>query len=202
MPEENAFPILEIAKLVGSGLIAATITQILAWVREVRRDRAMSERDARYLALRVAIVLERFAIDCADSLYALDMHEASSGAAGTLPLRLPELGDYPTDADWKAVSGALAHRALTLRNELLVASRTVSGSWEFLDADDVAQECCEQTGRLGYRAWTLAAGLREKYGLPPLDTADIGYDFVETLQKMHEKVIEARRKEREAVGKL
>ena len=49
---------------IGAGSIAAIINNLLAEWRDRRKETLTTTRDAVYLAARVAVTLERFAIDC------------------------------------------------------------------------------------------------------------------------------------------
>jgi len=49
---------------IGGGSIAAIINNLLGEWRDSRKETLTTTRDAVYLAARVAVTLERFAIDC------------------------------------------------------------------------------------------------------------------------------------------
>jgi hypothetical protein len=111
--------ILKVA--LSTGIFAAIITSGLQWLREWRTERTHKARDAAYSAMRVAVILERFAIDCANIISDNHLHSSSGGHAGSAHVELPHLIDYPADTDWKALDAFLAMRALSLRNDILLS---------------------------------------------------------------------------------
>ncbi|MFI5022840.1 MAG: hypothetical protein ACHQRJ_14470 [Alphaproteobacteria bacterium] len=175
-----------------SGVLASGIN--LIWQHFSRRE--SYRRDARYLAQRLAVILEKFAIDCADIIAGNELHRTSDGHAGVRRLALPTLAAFPADADWKAVDSALAGRAVALPNEIALADHKILFWWDVVgDEDCMETEADQQAGMCGYRAWNLAADLRMRHGVPASDLTDRAWDFVATLQKQHEaamKSLEAR----------
>jgi hypothetical protein len=77
-------------------------------------QRPALKRDARYMAQRLAIILEKFAVDCATSISENDLHDSSGGHAGTMRLALPALTSFPAEADWKAIPPDLVDRVLSM----------------------------------------------------------------------------------------
>ena len=84
--------------------------------------RAAIRRDARYLAHRVAIILEKFALDCARVIE----DNRSQDDARPRHLALPVLGTFPDDADWKAIAPVLLDRVISMPNEQALAEQTIS----------------------------------------------------------------------------
>lgn len=162
---------LEFLKLVGAGLTGAIATQVLAWWREARRERALTMRDARYLALRLSIILEHFAISCANVIEKNKLHWDTEGHLGSKHNIIPALPDLPNDADWKALDPELASRALAVPNELRLAAQSLSFTADVSDDEDVIYHFDEQTGLHGGRALELAKDLRRVYSLPSFDVA-------------------------------
>jgi hypothetical protein len=173
-----SLPWIEVLKLIlGTGIVAAIVTQLISWIRESRKELISSTRDARYLAIRIAVILEGFAIACAESISQYDFYKQSAGHAGKRHGVLPQLQDYPADADWKALDPALGARALTLRNELPLSDSAIE-FWENVDRDCVPQATSEQAGKCGYLAWALAA-----------DPKQTAWNLVALLKKHHDEAI-------------
>jgi hypothetical protein len=158
--------IVPLATSIGSGLVAALITQCVAWVRETRKDKESTKREATYLAIRLAVILERFALDCANGIADQEMYTQSEGHAGAYHHQLPELASYPDEDGWKVMRLDFLTRALELRNEVLLSNRKIA-SWEDIDRDCIPNECDDQCGRCGYMAWQLACEMRNHYWLSP-----------------------------------
>jgi hypothetical protein len=150
--------------------------------------RTSLRRDSRYVAQRVAIILEKFAIDCADTIAGNDLHRQSDGHAGRRSFKLPNLPDFPIDADWKAVDPVLAGRALAMYNELVLSGHKIYFWWDVVgDEDSMETETNEQAGKCGYRAWELATEFRKGHGLPKAELT--GWDFVAVLKEHHDSAI-------------
>jgi len=149
--------------------------------------RAALKRDARYLAHRVAIILETFAVDCANVITDNDLHDRSDGHAGKRQLFLPELRSLPADTDWKALPSRLVDRFLSMPTELALADRAISVWWDVVgDEDCMETETRQKAGASGLRAWLLASALRKQYKIPASSLPEIGWDFVATLRKQDE----------------
>jgi hypothetical protein len=151
--------------------------------------RAALKRDARYVAQRVAIILEKFAVDCANVINDNDLHNQSKGHDGKRHLCLPELGPLPADADWKALSPKLVDRVLSMPNELALADGAISFWWDVVGDEECMQtETDQRAGTCGLRAWLLASDLRKQYKIPASNLPEIGWNFVDTLRKKDETV--------------
>jgi hypothetical protein len=160
-------------------------------------QRPALKRDARYLAQRLAIILEKFAVDCATSISENDMHDSSGGHAGTRHMSLPAIASFPAEADWKAIAPDLMDRVLSMPNELALASQAISFWWDVVgDEDSMQTEANEQAGECGLKAWLLAVDLRKRCGIPASTLPETAWDFVETLRK-EDAAAKARRKKRD-----
>lgn len=172
----------------GTGLATAIFNQSIAWWRDARHERLATTRDARYLAIRLAVMLERFAIDCAEAVVAQDMYNDSEGHAGALHGTLPDLPLFPDEADWKTLAPDFLARALTLRNELPLSDKAIA-FWEDVDRTCIPRACDLQCGKCGYMAWVLAADLRHHYNLGTFDPKLTSWDIVKTLKPLHDQVL-------------
>ncbi|MBF0325946.1 MAG: hypothetical protein HQL42_12870 [Alphaproteobacteria bacterium] len=181
--------------VIGTGSFSAAVTALLAWLKDFRKDKAATKRDASYLALRVAVVLERFSFDCAGYISDIETFSSSSGHAGAQRAMLPDLLPYPADLDWKVLDLGLAGRALSLPNEFELADRAIA-FWFEIDNECVPQACRDQCGICGLRAWELAAALRKKYGLPEFDLKSVGWGIVDLLQETRDAAVARTQAER------
>jgi len=149
---------------------AAILTLASGWFSK----RAQNRRNATYLAARLAVILERFAIECCNRIERQELHESSRGAAGiTSDGPLPELQPFPDAPDWSALQSDLMDRVLVLPNECLLANGAIAVCWD-VQNDYVPAECLRQYGKVGYMAWALSGDLRRRYrvlAFNPEDTA-------------------------------
>ncbi len=185
--------------VVAAALIGASASPFGAWLVSywtAKREAQSRTRDARYFAVRVAVLLEQFAIECADYVSDQELYKDSVGYAGRQHCELPQLPVYPDEADWKALDPNLLARALSLRNELTLSGKTIA-FWGHVDRDCIPGECEQQCGRCGYMAWQLAADMRHHYGLPTFDPARSSLDAAGALKPLHDKVLSKTREHAE-----
>ena len=182
-----------LAVIFGSGVVATAVTIGAEWIREERTEK----RDLRYLAMRVAVILEKFAIDCSNLVVENEAYDTSDGEAGSFSSKLPDLPPFPTDADWKSVDPVLASRVLSLQNEVYLTQFSVSDVWGVHEPDEIGKIVNGQAGKCGAKAFGLAHALRTAANLPAADLSAPGVATVESrLQKTNAKYLEV------AAGKI
>jgi hypothetical protein len=151
--------------VVGASLTAAIVT--LAWQSLTKHFE--NKRNATYLAILLAVILERFAIEWSERIENQEQHEKSEGAAGIHNEGpLPELQPFPEAADWSTLAPDLMDRVLVLPNERLLANGAIASCWD-VQSDYVPAECMRQCGNVGYMAWALSADLRTRYRVRAFD---------------------------------
>lgn len=75
------------------GIVSGSVNHVLkSW-----GERRTTQAQARYLALRVAIALERFAGDCLDLIAEINMGTELRRDPSSQPTNLPTLAEYPAD---------------------------------------------------------------------------------------------------------
>ena len=171
-----------------TGFATAIANQGLGWWRESRGEKHLQQRNATYLAIRLAVILEKFALDCTDTIADYDMYTSSGGHAGSAATKLPELSEYPDEDDWKLLNSGLLARTLTLRNEIILSSRSIN-FWYEIDDECVPQECKQQTGKCGYIAWEIAEELRKAYSLGKFDPGKRSWDVIGLLKPVHDEAL-------------
>ena len=155
--------------------------------------RRKDKTSARYLAMRIAVLLEGYAITCAESLSDWDLYFSSGGHAGSMMDGIPDIPEYPDEEGWSALKPALLERALTLRNQVRIGRRSVSSFAEFeMDPDDIAHHSAGHLGVCGYRAWSLAKDLRAEYRVQPLDLTSTSWDIAPFLRENHDRIVKER----------
>jgi hypothetical protein len=165
----------------GGGIVAAVINNAVTTLRE----RGTTKRAGIYAAIRVAVILESFAIECAERLSDSIADRTSGGEMGKPYTSLASLSEYPTDVEWKALNAPLAARALSFRNEVRLSEGALSEMAD-IEPGEVQGECERQAGKCGYRAWQLASGLRSAYRLPPVEPHQTHWDAVTLLRQWHD----------------
>lgn len=158
--------------IVSTGVVSALLTNLLGFWRDRRKERVEVARAGGYLALRVAVILEKFVIDCAELLEEVDLFNQTRGQAGKTHGELPLLTAYPSDVEWKTLDPKLLSRTLSFRNELSLSGMLFKFTYE-MSPEDITPTCVEQAGKFGCRAWEIATDLRSHYSFPEIDTMQV-----------------------------
>lgn len=147
-----------------SGVLSAAVTWLLGWIK----DSLNNGREAAYLAIRLATVMEMFADQCLAVIGDFDTFRQSKGAAGSKTTRLPALATFPDDAGgWRALPAELIGRVLTFPNQIRASQDKVSFSASVSGGDAAWDDCEEECARLGLDACVIAADLRKRFGFAP-----------------------------------
>jgi hypothetical protein len=182
--------------VVVAAFIGLTASPLVTWLTstiENRRSKQSAERDARYLAVRVAIILECFAIECAEQVSESSLHERSKGAAGSTYKTTPQLQQLPENAEWKLLEPNLLARVLSFQVELRLAEGTLT-HMSAVEPDCTDLACRLQSGKCGYIAWQIAEDLRRYYSLPTFDPFHTAWDVVGALKVEHDEVMDFNRR--------
>jgi hypothetical protein len=140
-------------------------TAVLNQLVQAARDHRSGYRKASYLALRLAVTLERFALECLDVAGDLQLHKDSHGAAGKLLTAVPDIYDYPDEPDaWYTLDKSLAERAIALRSHRDDAQAYTVFESQF-DNHPLgrAETAATHSALVGEEAWMVASALRKKY---------------------------------------
>lgn len=174
---------------VGAGFGTALVQGLISLIREWTQ----AKRKSTYLASRLAVTLEFFAMACADFIQ--DNKNAETGPDQEFPewsLQLPELPAYPDDADgWMAIDVRLAERCLNLRNKIHCSQKLIETTIDLGLYDDLEDTLEAEAAGRGAEAWALAKTLRSKHGIV---AADMQWDYADTL-KATLRAVEKRIKE-------
>ncbi len=150
----------------GAGFASAVFNRIAAWWDRKKNDK----QSATYLALRLSVLLEAFAIECADTIIDIEFSRGYANEDMFHKYRLPNLAIYPDGEEWRVLSAELAAKALTFTNEVMLGRQCLSGADATYDlhANDVQhhRDRLNIIAERGLGAWTIASALRGRYGLP------------------------------------
>jgi hypothetical protein len=101
--------ILQVGGLAGvvSALFSVGVRELFEWLERKRR--------ARYLALRLSLVLEDYYHACTGRVYDIENYHSSEGDIGRNDAGLPDLADYPADpVAWMYLNNSIADEVLSL----------------------------------------------------------------------------------------
>lgn len=166
---------------VGAGAGTAAVTGAVALLRDRKKKRA----EATYLALRLAVTLEKFASECSELISSNKSAELSrEHEFPDWNYKLPALDPFPADAEgWKAIDANAAANCLNFPNRISDCQRKIYDdiAYHSDDVDDVARRvAC----RVGLEAWDLAQSLRKSFDIKLIKPA---YDYHAHLLREKEK---------------
>ena len=187
--------------VVGAGLLSGLVTAILNIAWDAWTKSSEDKRSATYLAIRLAVILEQFAMDSADRITDQDLYDQTQGNAGASPSALPELEPFPGDQSWSTLPLDLLARVLTFPNERRLRSVALASWMELSGGVDFPEEYKRQCGTTGYRAWALAHDLRKQYRLHPFDPRATSWDFADKLKGHHDDALRHEAEVRQTHGK-
>lgn len=128
----------------------------------LRKEEAERRRHAKYLAVRVRLLLEAFVTDCALAAADIGDDDDTGGTSATVPS--PVLA-YP-DVRWDSIDPDLMRQALELANDLAAAERTVDEVFAVVDSDAAHQTRQALLTPIGIRAVELTKAFGRLSGIP------------------------------------
>ncbi len=181
------------------GLCGVIVGASITWIKDSITQCKTRNRAARYLAIRVVILLDRYVEDC--SVVACDPGEEVpyDGKPGSELMTQPResilpFPNWPADIDWKSIDDKLAYRLLSLHGDHEAATEAVNGAWEHAGPPDNAEVFRTQTetfGTLGVKAYDLTCELRRIYKLPSAQYRD-WWDPVEKIKEAQRRLSQRR----------
>jgi hypothetical protein len=172
-----------ILQILGTGVVAAVLTQLFTWVREHMRDQNKLYIDRRYIALQVAVSLESFSIDCATRISNVEQSLDDFYQGGRVA---PEVFGLPTlvlprSEDWRWIATELASEVLSLSPHIQFSEGAIRFTLDIADSHSAAEEAQLQLGLRGFDSWRLAQRVRQYYGIACANYDLNSWDFVKTL---------------------
>ena len=168
--------------VLGTGFVTTILNQAVGWWVGSRKEAKEKRQEATYLALQIAVILEAFAISCAERISSAHYHMAVE-YPGNPDLSMPTLESYPTVESWSLVSSKLATRILSFPNILELGRQEMTGWWDEGDPEDRTSVMLGFLGKYGLHAWTVSVDLRKEYKLPAFSPRDTSWDAIECLRK-------------------
>ena len=158
---------------VGAAVGNFSLTGFRAWRKQLR--------DTRYLAMKTAFILERYAIECADAVSNHDLALQSSGHAGKVVTAVIELSELPKEEGFEHLDPKLLNSILEISARVLLAQREASVMSEVAEYEDAQQVAFNRTAELGFAAIELASALRSAHKVPQRSMVFDRWDIKETL---------------------
>lgn len=179
------------------GLVGVLIGSTLTWIKDYLSEKRKMAKEANYLAIRVACILNKYAEDCANVVYDDGFCEGQRNSDGCLEpqVALPPHPKYPEDVDWKSIESQLMYKLLSFPDEAYRADRTISASSDHSDPPDYEDFFTErhyQYSCLGLRSLHLERLLKLAHRIEINHTRDSN---LEAKLKSVKKEIEKNRRD-------
>lgn len=192
----EAIPWLEILGVGGlagvvSALFTGAIREYFRW-----RDR---KRHARYLALRLSLILEDYYHRCVAAVYDIHNYQSSSGYLGDDISGLPPVPEYPADGEaWVYLAPGIADEILSLPARVQETNAGISFIRQLSEA--TPDDTLEPLYDMAFMAIDLARRVRVAHKLP---SASRTQDSEARLREDHSRFqsrLEAYHERQEAAG--
>lgn len=180
------------------GLIGVVIGSSISWLQTYWTRRRDEIKNAKYLAIRVVCILDKYVEDCADVINDDGLFEGQRDSDGCLrpQVKSPGAPIFPADIDWRSIDHDLMYQLLSLPSEVEAADKMISFSSEIADPPDYNEWFDERKfyySQFGLTAYKLSNELSEKYNIKKKTYND--WDPVADLQQEF-KAVSVRRVKR------
>lgn len=180
---------MEWHQILGLGVVAAVFTALSNWISTWFFTYRPQQKSADYDAVRLSVILERFAYECANIISDQANWYASDQRVGGIASRLPPL-NFPDEVVWKNLDIELLDRLLRFANDIERANGIICGEADHLQPElDVPVEARQQAGLMGYRAHLLARDLQSKYRRIKKRESLHPWNYLKVLKKQHDEMV-------------
>jgi hypothetical protein len=178
------------------GLLGVIVGAVLTWGHGTWSEWRERARHARYLAIRVVCILDKYIEDCVavtlDDGYCEGRPGGEDGTAEP-QVETPPPPAFPQDLDWKCIDHELMYRLLSLPRDVEAANQRIVYASENAfppDYDEAFEERQYQYAKLGLAAFALTEEIRKRYKIPLQETGD--WNPAERLGEERKKIEEVR----------
>lgn len=167
--------------VVTSALVATVVGAVINEWQHSRRVK----HSARFEALSAAVLLEGYAIECAERISDHDLAVDSAGHAGAFLGKVPDLPRLCVAASLlRPRKAALADRLMTFPQDARQADQFVAFWWDVTaDTEEAREAAVTKAAQIGVQAAHLASALRTEFKLPPRNLLFGQFDVRKALEK-------------------
>lgn len=152
------------------GLIGVFIGSAISWFQTYWIENRAIEKNARYLAIRVVCILDKYLEDCIDIVKDDGLCLGQRTPEGYLEpqVKVPGPPIFPDDVDWKSIDHELMYKILSLPTEVEGAERIIRAAYDIAvppDFEDWFDERAFRYAQFGIAAYNISEELSKKYGI-------------------------------------
>ncbi|KFF00734.1 hypothetical protein IX39_08945 [Chryseobacterium formosense] len=152
------------------GLIGVLVGSGISWFQSHWTSKKESEKSARYLAIRVVCLLDKYMEECAEVVKDDGLFEGKRSKQGCLEpqVKIPKFPNYPEDVDWKSIDHNIMFELLSFPaeiedgNRMIDATEIISMAPNYQDWFDERRFYYCQFGLIAYK---LSDKLSKNYGI-------------------------------------
>ena len=152
------------------GFVGVLIGSGITWFQTIWVSKQELDRSARYLAIRVACILDKYVEDCAAVVRDDGLSYGQRTPEGYLEPQVKAPGPpvYPDDVDWKSIDHEMMYKILSFPSDVEGGEGIISAAWEVAGPPDFEEWFEERAfwyAQFGLAAYALAEDLSKKYGI-------------------------------------
>ena len=152
------------------GLLGVILGSGISWLQSYWSDKRDRNKNARYLAIRIVCILDKYIEDCASVIKDDGLSYGQRTSEGYLKpqVKAPGRPVYPEDIDWKSIDHELMFQILSFPSEVEQGDRIINATWEITGPPDFEEWFIERKfhySQFGLIAYKLSNDLSIKYGI-------------------------------------
>lgn len=159
----------------GAGLFGVAIGSAISWLqarwlstKDAEKIAAEKASAARYLAVRVVCILDKFMMDCVDVVKdnGLNCGLRTDDGRKEPQVSIPDTPTFPADVDWKSIDHDLMYKILSFPADIEASHRIIDASWAVATGPDYEEGFLERAwwyAHFGLHAHKLTTELCKKY---------------------------------------
>jgi len=171
---------------------SAVVATVVGIALDVWRESHRNKRATRLEALNVAILLEGYAIACANKIADHETAQSSDGHAGQYMASIPDLPELTVTVGFlRPKKASVANKLLMFPQAIKQADQEAGFWWDVVGDIECARNAAKNcTAKIGLESISLAQQLRSAFDLPERKLIFGKYDVSEQLDKSIQKVTE------------
>ena len=180
------------------GLVGIFIGAILAMAREFFADWIKRKKNAKYLAIRVSCILDRFIYGCVEVVQddGLCCGQRNNEDCREVQVKTPILEFDSLSLEWESLSSDLLYEVINFPNNIKHADSSIFSVGEYIayppDYEEYFEERQIKYAELGLEAFELSEKLQIKYSLPKREYQP--WNPLEILRKKKQQIKKAESK--------
>lgn len=151
------------------GLLGVLLGSGISWFQSYWSDKRETNKNARYLAIRIVCILDKYLEECASVVKDDGLSYGQRTKDGSLHPQVTSPGPpvYPEDVDWKSINHELMFQILSFPSEVEEGDRMIKATWDITGPPDYNEWFTERRfhySKFGLIACKLSDDISKRYG--------------------------------------